>query len=206
MRTLYFTVAAVLLAVSSLSHAAKIEAIDDVKVTPCLTTRITFNQEALKPYQGDSLMLKIEDVANDKSYLEPIKFEKGSFIWEKAILIAENLTFTLVKDNTPISYPYSKETVTQLAKVIAPMQVAQADTETNVLIRSVSALAEKKALPIALNKAQLNKELLVLVTSADGKVLWQYYGKADKNLTASIPSDAATPKPHIIPSNTVCNK
>jgi hypothetical protein len=208
MRTLYFTVSVILLVITELGIAAtKIEAIDDVILTSCLTTRIKFNQEALKPYQATALTLKIEDEANETSYSEPVNFQKGVFSWEKAIPMAENLTFTLLKGNTPISYPFSKEIRTQLVSIIAPAQIAQADIEESGLIRGLPIAANKKDLPIAVPKELMNKELLVIVSSTEGKLLWQHYGKADsKGLTAKIPADASYNAPRVILSNTICDK
>ncbi|MFZ2726779.1 MAG: hypothetical protein WAX77_11050 [Methylococcaceae bacterium] len=196
-----------LLASSQLALAeAKVDAIDDVTLTSCLTTRVKFNQDALKKYQGSALSLKVEDESGDEARIEPVTEKNGVFVWEKAIPVSENLTFTLLKDNAPISYPFSKETRNQLTKVIAPTQMAQADTEEGVFVRGLSAgEASKKDLPISIAKDLASKDLLVVVVSDDGKSLWQQYGKVDgPSLVAKVPSDANFGKPHIVANDTVC--
>lgn len=207
MRALYLTISFLLLTSSQVTYAdSKVDAISDVALTSCLTTRIKFNDDALKKYKGSALSVKVEDESGDEARIEAITEKEGKFIWEKAIPISENLTFTVLKDNAPISYPFSKETRNQLAKVVAPTQMAQADTEEGVFVRGLSAgEASKKDLPIAISKDLASKDLLVVVVSDDGKSLWQQYGKVDgPSLVAKVPSDANFGKPHIVANDTVC--
>lgn len=205
MRPLYLTIS--LLLASSLTHAdKKIDAIADVKLTPCFTTRVIFNDEALKAYQGTDLSLKIEDETSEEVLTEKLIAKDGRFFWEKALPVSENLTFTVMQAANAIAYPFIKETRNQLTKMITPPQLAQSDEQTSGIDRALSANNAKKEIPIRIADNLRNKELLVILISNDGKSLWQYTGTVDSNvLNANVP-EANYGAPVIIPTNTLCTQ